>query len=109
MECPRCGLLVGLGCACTADRRPRSGKRKRESSRPASAARPFRELHGLFRQGRLAWSDLDSAERASLSPEQRRRLLDAENDVLQRGDQDLHGSTSVSARSGGLPTLGRDR
>ncbi|MFK0246162.1 hypothetical protein ACIQUM_15785 [Amycolatopsis azurea] len=76
-------------------------------NRPATTVRPFRELRGLFRQGRLAWSDLDAAERAALNAEQRRHLLDLENEVLHRGDRDVHGSTSVSARSGGLPTLGR--
>ncbi|KZB84232.1 hypothetical protein AVL48_33685 [Amycolatopsis regifaucium] len=61
----------------------------------------------MFRQGRLAWSDVDTAERATLTVEQRRQLLDLENETLHRDDRDVHGSTSVSTRSGGLPTLGR--
>ncbi|UVS80245.1 hypothetical protein [Actinokineospora sp. UTMC 2448] len=71
------------------------------------SGRPFRELRRLFRDGRLSWSDLDPGERAALTPYQRQQLLDWENDVLERGDQDVHRSTSVRTRSGGLPTLGR--
>lgn len=115
MECLQCGLTVGLGCACSPRRQGESGIRKRGGHRRTrqpsthSRYRSFRELRSLFREGKLAWEDLDQAERDVLNPEQRRQLQDGESEVLRRDDRDIHGSASVWTRSGGLPTLGDRR
>ena len=75
MECARCGLTIGLGCAGVADHRPRSRTAKRANPRrnaqTSTSVRTYLELRSLFDRGIVAWSDLGAVERAALTAEQR--------------------------------------